>query len=199
MATAAAATTSTDGAMVSFSGSAISATTSCSPSTGFIARTWWVFGRNAVAEQNWIVHGKPFTPPCNKGVKEFISFVKDIYDEDRMVLCPCRQCLNHTRIPFGLLHRHLLIQGISNTYTRWIHHGEPLDLVVHGDVDNDNNGGHEPDNNGGHEADSASHENQHIDTDDVGEVDGGDSIPELLQDLSRATDEAEAERRAAQG
>ena len=45
------------------------------------------------------------------------------------MLCPCRQCLNRVRKPQGQVQDHLYINGMSSTYTRWIYHGEPLEVL----------------------------------------------------------------------
>ena len=66
---------------------------------------------------------------------------------------------------------------MSHTYTRWIQHGEPLDLAI---IEDAPNGG----NNGGHARD----DNDNMYTDDESDDDGGHSVPDMLQDLKHAGD-----------
>ena len=106
-------------------------------------------------DKSWIVHGRQFTGPYTEDVKQFIEFVKARYGENDQVPCPCCKCLNMNKVPMGLLYRHIMIEGMSNTYTVWIHHGEPQDLVVVENAANDNNGGHDHCN--------AGHDNHNMD------------------------------------
>jgi len=65
------------------------------------------------------------------GVNEFMTFVSERFNDDEEMLCPCRKCLNRVRKPKGQVQDHLYIYGMATTYTRWIHHGEPLEVVPH--------------------------------------------------------------------
>ena len=66
---------------------------------------------------------------------------------------------------------------MSHTYTRWIQHGEPLDLAI---IEDPPNGG----NNGGHAGDY----NENMYTDHEGDDDGGHSIPDILEYLKHVDD-----------
>ena len=65
------------------------------------------------------------------GVNEFMTFVSERFNDDEEMLCPCRKCLNRVHKPKGQVQDHLYIYGMATTYTRWIHHGEPLEVVPH--------------------------------------------------------------------
>jgi hypothetical protein len=56
-----------------------------------------------------------------------MDFVDERFSMDAAILCPCSHCLNHKSISKTEVQRHLLLNGISSTYTRWIHHGESND------------------------------------------------------------------------
>jgi hypothetical protein len=45
-------------------------------------------------------------------------------------LCPCGRCLNEKYLCQALVNMHILLNGMDNSYTRWIHHGERLDVDV---------------------------------------------------------------------
>ena len=65
------------------------------------------------------------------GVNEFMTVVSERFNDDEEMVCPCRKCLNRVRKPKGQVQDHLYIYGMATTYTRWIHHGEPLEVVPH--------------------------------------------------------------------
>jgi hypothetical protein len=55
-----------------------------------------------------------------------MGFISERFNDGEQILCPCRWCLNRTRGHKGLVEDHLYLNGMASTYTRWIHHGEPL-------------------------------------------------------------------------
>jgi hypothetical protein len=59
-----------------------------------------------------------------------MSFVRERFNEDEQILCPCTGCLNHKHLHQNDVERHLLLYGMSSTYTRWINHGEGSDVHV---------------------------------------------------------------------
>ncbi|XP_066376106.1 uncharacterized protein [Miscanthus floridulus] len=65
------------------------------------------------------------------GVNEFMTFVSERFSDDEEMFCPCHQCLNRVRRPKGQVQDHLYIHGMATTYTRWVHHGEPSEVVPH--------------------------------------------------------------------
>ena len=64
------------------------------------------------------------------GVTEFMNFVSENLSGNQEILCPCRKCLNRLNEHKGDVEDHLLIYGMSNTYTMWIHHGEGEPVVM---------------------------------------------------------------------
>jgi hypothetical protein len=58
----------------------------------------------------------------------FMSFIHGKFGEDEEILCPCSRCLNQNYQHQALVERHILMNGMESTYTRWIHHGENLDV-----------------------------------------------------------------------
>ena len=76
------------------------------------------------------MHGALFTPQYIGGVKSFMSFVRERFNEDEEILCPCTCCLNHKHLYQNEVGRHLLLNGMSSTYTRWINHGESSSVHV---------------------------------------------------------------------
>ena len=85
-------------------------------------------------DRSW-VFGKRFSTAYVKGVEEFMKFVSERYPEDAHIRCPCLKCLNHVMRPQPEVEIHIHIHGMSATYTRWIHHGEPADVVVDEGID----------------------------------------------------------------
>jgi hypothetical protein len=80
-------------------------------------------------DRRW-VHGRLFTDEYMKGVEEFMHFVRGKFSEDEEILCPCSICLNQIYLHQDNVERHILMNGMENTYTKWIHHGENLDIDV---------------------------------------------------------------------
>lgn len=79
-------------------------------------------------DRSWIRKGvRRLSNEHMKGVDEFMQFVRANFAKDAVILCPCRQCLNRSRIAQGRVEDHLLLNGMASTYDRWIYHGEPLD------------------------------------------------------------------------
>jgi len=59
-----------------------------------------------------------------------MNFIKERFNETEQILCPCTNCLNHKYLHQNDVERHLLLNGMSSTYTRWINHGEGSDVHV---------------------------------------------------------------------
>jgi hypothetical protein len=45
-------------------------------------------------------------------------------------LCPCGRCINKKYLSQAVVNRDILVNGMDSSYTRWIHHGERLDVYV---------------------------------------------------------------------
>jgi hypothetical protein len=59
-----------------------------------------------------------------------MNFIQGKFSEDEQILCPCGRCLNQKYLCRALVNKHILLNGMDNSYTRWIHHGERLDVDV---------------------------------------------------------------------
>ena len=94
------------------------------------------------------------------------------------MLCPCRQCLNRVRKPQGQVQDHLYINGMSSTYTRWIYHGEPLE-VLHENEDHV-------------DEQTRIHKNFGMNVDK--EDDPDDGIRDMVEELYTAEDEGKGKR-----
>ena len=76
------------------------------------------------------MRGKLFSIEYMNGVKQFMSFVKGKFSDNVEILCPCSRCLNQKYLAQALVKKHILMNGMDNSYTRWIHHGEDLNVEV---------------------------------------------------------------------
>ncbi|CAD6225603.1 unnamed protein product [Miscanthus lutarioriparius] len=85
-------------------------------------------------DRSWI-NSRRFSKEHVDGVKEFMTFVSERFNDNEEMFCPCRRCLNRVRKPQGQVQDDLYIHGMASTYTRWIHHGEPLEVILHENED----------------------------------------------------------------
>ena len=124
-------------------------------------------------DRSWI-NSRLFSKPHLDGVSNFMKFVSERYDENEEILCPCRRCLNRIHQHKGIVEDHLYIHGMASTYTRWIYHGEAMDVQSN---------------------ENADHLDGHIDfSDDVGmnevqEDDDDDKIHDMVEELYVAEEE----------
>lgn len=88
------------------------------------------------------VYGTLFTDDYMEGVRQFMQFVKQKFSEDELIPCPCSTCLNLIELHQTIVKKHIIVNGMDSTYTKWIHHGEDSDIDViehpvdvHGDND----------------------------------------------------------------
>lgn len=77
-------------------------------------------------DRRWIYNEKPFSLPFLDGVDQFMQHVRARYSANEKIKCPCRKCLNHIEKSLDEVHEDIEINGMSRSYTRWIHHGEEL-------------------------------------------------------------------------
>ena len=60
-----------------------------------------------------------------------MNFIRAEYDGPKPdVLCPCSSCTNLVTRPQSTVQNHLHLYGMSVTYTRWVHHGEAVNVNV---------------------------------------------------------------------
>jgi hypothetical protein len=72
-------------------------------------------------EKRWI-HSVLFMLQYICSLWSFMNFVKERFGEAEKILCPCQYCLNNESLEQNEVERHLLLNGMSNTYTMWIDH-----------------------------------------------------------------------------
>ena len=66
-----------------------------------------------------------------RGVENFMNFIRAEYGGPKSdVLCPCSSCMNSVTRPQSTVQNHLHLYGMSATYTRWVHHGEAMNVNV---------------------------------------------------------------------
>ena len=80
-------------------------------------------------DRSW-VHSTLFSTEYVNGVKEFMDFIKEKYVEDDQILCPCTRCLNQKYLHQPNVKNHILMNGMDYTYTRWVHHGEDISVLL---------------------------------------------------------------------
>jgi hypothetical protein len=59
-----------------------------------------------------------------------MNFIQGKFSDNEQILCPCGRCLNQKYLSQAVVNRHILLNGMDNSYTRWIHHGERFDVDV---------------------------------------------------------------------
>nr|XP_004491836.1 uncharacterized protein LOC101491198 [Cicer arietinum] len=65
-----------------------------------------------------------------KGVEEFLEFaLQKLPKNEGKFYCPCVKCLNGNQLQFEEIRNHLICYGICQTYTKWIWHGDSLNMT----------------------------------------------------------------------
>ena len=59
-----------------------------------------------------------------------MSLVHASFGPDHLIFCPCRKCMNLKRKHQNVVEYDIVLNGISRAYTKWIHHGEAIDVDV---------------------------------------------------------------------
>ena len=60
-----------------------------------------------------------------------MNFIRAEYGGPKSdVCCPCSSCMNSVSRPQSTMQNHLHLYGMSVTYTRWVHHGEAVNVNV---------------------------------------------------------------------
>jgi hypothetical protein len=94
-------------------------------------------------DRRW-VHGRLFSSEHIDGVRQFMSFIAKKFSDNVEILCPCSRCLNHKYHYQLVVKKHILMNGMDSSYTRWFHHGVDVnvDVVEHPiDVHDSGDGG----------------------------------------------------------
>ena len=78
-------------------------------------------------DRSWL-HGTLFSNEYVSVVKEFMDFIKEKFGDNDEILYPCARCLNQKYLDHANVKNHILMNGMDCTYTRWIYHGEDINL-----------------------------------------------------------------------
>ena len=82
-------------------------------------------------DMTWITSGRRISAAYVEGVENFMNFIRAEYSGPKLdVLCPCSSCMNSVTRPQSTVQNHLHLYGMSVTYTRWVHHGEAMNVNV---------------------------------------------------------------------
>ena len=82
-------------------------------------------------DRTWITSARRFSAAYVEGVENFMNFIRAEYGGPKSdVLCPCSSCMNSVTRPQSTVQNHLHLYGMSVTYTRWVHHGEAVNVNV---------------------------------------------------------------------
>src|SRR4051812_3491579 len=82
-------------------------------------------------DMTWITSARRFSASYVEGVENFKNFIRAEYGGPKSdVLCPCSSCMNSVTRPQSTVQNHLHLYGMSDTYTRWVHHGEAVNVNV---------------------------------------------------------------------
>ncbi|XP_027364391.1 uncharacterized protein LOC113871494 [Abrus precatorius] len=79
--------------------------------------------------RSWI-HESRLSWKYETGVEYFIEYVIQNANNDMNgnFFCPCVNCCNGSRLELNVIREHLLCDGFLKNYTRWIWHGENIDI-----------------------------------------------------------------------
>jgi len=79
-------------------------------------------------DQSWI-NFLCTTNEYENGVEEFLEFANmNVPNNNGKFYCPCVNCLNERKLPTDVIQEHVLCDGFLNSYTKWIWHGELIDM-----------------------------------------------------------------------
>lgn len=73
-----------------------------------------------------MVDGKKGDVEYNDGLGEFFAFVESNMKSSSKIPCPCDRCINTKFLSIANIKIHLEKYSFSETYNRWIYHGESL-------------------------------------------------------------------------
>ncbi|KAK9148246.1 hypothetical protein Scep_007003 [Stephania cephalantha] len=76
-------------------------------------------------DKSWMSETNRLSKRYVDGVNLFLEFAR-AHTGSEVIRCPCRECLNIEEKKFDVVESHLYAKGISQSYTRWINHGEQI-------------------------------------------------------------------------
>src|SRR4051812_18091539 len=77
-------------------------------------------------DRSWINSKANMTPEYTQGVKCFMNFALLHNNGASEMVCPCIRCRNLYNHVVEIVRRHIYINGMCNSYTTWIFHGETI-------------------------------------------------------------------------
>src|SRR6266496_3888280 len=82
-------------------------------------------------DRTWITSARRFFAAYVEGVENFMNFTRAEYGGPKSdVLYSCSSRMNLVTRPQSTVQNHLHLYGMSVTYTRWVHHGEAVNVNV---------------------------------------------------------------------
>ncbi|KAL4385660.1 hypothetical protein GQ457_15G010790 [Hibiscus cannabinus] len=82
-------------------------------------------------DKSWMMESK-YSENYVVGVSTFMEFVKSNMGSECKIRCPCRECINVCFRSQSEVEDHLLLKGISESYNKWVYHGDQFDFNVGG-------------------------------------------------------------------
>ena len=80
-------------------------------------------------DKTWITSARRFSAVYVEGVENFMNFIRAEYSDPKSdVLCPCSSGMNSVTRPQSTMQNHLHLYGMSVPYTRWVNHGEAVNV-----------------------------------------------------------------------
>ncbi|KAL4354977.1 hypothetical protein GQ457_06G007590 [Hibiscus cannabinus] len=84
-------------------------------------------------DKSWMMESK-YSENYVVGVSTFMKFVKSNMGPKCKIRCPCRECINVCYRSQNEVEDHLLLKGISESYTKWVYQGGQFGFIVRGDT-----------------------------------------------------------------
>ncbi|KAM3238807.1 hypothetical protein P3L10_013840 [Capsicum annuum] len=97
-------------------------------------------------DKSWM-HEPKFTKIYIEGVESFMRLVRSHFERNTKIQCPCTDCLNVFFQTQEIVHDHLLLEEIMESYVHWRHHGEQSQIRDNNEVfySEDENEAHDKD------------------------------------------------------
>jgi len=79
-------------------------------------------------DRDWIKLKNRFSRDYIEGVSQFMEVAKRHVNDAGKTSCPCRNCQNSMTQSLNVVEQHLFTYGISPLYSKWVYHGEAINL-----------------------------------------------------------------------
>ena len=90
-------------------------------------------------DKSWINLRNQLSDQYFNGARVFINMAKNYPNEEVLVWCPCRKCVNGLWQEIGVIEAHIINHGLNPLYKKQRYHREPdifLEPIVHEQGDN---------------------------------------------------------------